>query len=116
MTGVLCSAVNSLRQEERKASKHEIREEAVMQPSAPTALGGAPRRVTGQKTATQGLPHHTTPPLSFGHTILQLRTAYELFVSMSLLLLLVARKAPLLYLCILAFHVQYNTLKPNASM
>lgn len=65
VTGVSCGAENSLCHEEREASKHEIREEAVMQLSAPTALGGeggAPRHVTGQKTPKQGLPHLPTPP------------------------------------------------------
>lgn len=64
-----------------------------MQLSTPTALGGGGGEgvgLTGQKTPKQGLPHHTTPPLSLLHTILQLhRPPSELFVSMSLLLLLI---------------------------
>lgn len=128
MTGVLCGAVNSLCHEEREASKHEIREEAVMQLSAPMApwwevWGGSPRHVTGQKTPKQGLPHRTTPPV----TNLQLQHMNSLFpVSpppSPLLLLLITCEAlqPHLYtlrfLILFAFPVflHYNTVTPNTS-
>lgn len=59
VTGVLCGAENSLRHKEREASKHEIREEVVMQLSAPTALGGEVCVWGGVLAMWQGRKHRS---------------------------------------------------------
>lgn len=130
VTGVLCGAENSLRHEEREASKHEIREEAVMQLSAPMALGGEVCVcVWGSSPCDRAENTEAGPPpsphvaLSFVHTILQLHhTPDEPFVSYVTSTLAAStaahhtfRTAAVFTYLYFLFGVQvhYNTVTPN---
>lgn len=126
VTGVLCSAENSLCHEEREASKHEIREEAVMQLSAPTVLGGeggGSSPCDRAENTEAGPPPSPHAALSFVHTILQLHhTPDEPFVSYVTSTLTASTAAHHTFRTAAVFtylyflfgvHVHYNTVAPK---